>query len=195
MRRPVEVLIAFMLLLVTSPIVATAACLIVAFDGGPAIHRRRVVGVHGKEFDAFKLRTMRVDADAWLDARPELLEDFQGRYKLDNDPRITPVGRTIRRWSIDELPQLLNVLSGQMSLVGPRMFHPSELGQYGKDAPEILSVPPGITGLWQVSGRQELDRASRIALDLAYVRDRSLRRDFVILMKTFPAVIGGQGAR
>lgn len=194
MRRPIELALAALALIVTSPITVVSAALVYLQDRGPVIHRRRVVGVRGREFDAFKMRTMRVDADEWLATKPELLERFHAHHKLERDPRVTLIGRTLRRFSIDELPQLVNVLRGEMSLVGPRMFHPSELPQYGDAAQEILSVPPGITGLWQVSGRQELDRAARVKLDLQYVRERSLKLDLVILLKTIPAALRGRGA-
>ena len=194
MQRPIELALAALALIVTSPITAVSAALIYFQDRGPVIHRRRVVGVGGREFNAFKLRTMRLDADGWLATQPELLKRFHAHHKLEQDPRVTPIGRTLRRFSIDELPQLVNVLRGEMSLVGPRMFHPSELAQYGDAAQEILSVPPGITGLWQVSGRQELDRAARVKLDLKYVRERSLKLDLLILLKTIPAAVQGRGA-
>lgn len=194
LHRPLELALTALALIITSPIAAVAAALVYFQDRGPVLHRRRVVGVGGREFDAFKLRTMGVDADHWLATQPDLLESFQAHHKLEADPRVTPIGRTLRRFSIDELPQFVNVLRGEMSLVGPRMFHPSELSQYGAAAQEILSVPPGITGLWQVSGRQELDRAARVKLDLKYVRERSLKLDLLILLKTIPAAVQGRGA-
>jgi lipopolysaccharide/colanic/teichoic acid biosynthesis glycosyltransferase len=194
LSRPIELALAALTLIVSSPITALSAALVYLQDHGPVIHRRRVIGVGGREFDAFKLRTMRVDADQWLATQQDLLERFETHHKLEQDPRVTPIGRILRRFSIDELPQLVNVLRGEMSLVGPRMFHPSELPQYGDAAQEILSVPPGITGLWQVSGRQELDRAARVELDLRYVRERSLKLDLLILLKTIPAALHGRGA-
>ena len=194
LRRPLEVVLAALALLMTGPIILVSAALIYLNDRGPVIHRRRVMGIGGGEFDAFKLRTMRVDADIWLDRLPGLRERYEVDQKLEDDPRVTAVGRTLRRLSIDELPQLVNVLRGQMSLVGPRMFHPTELQYYGSHAAEILSVPPGITGLWQVSGRKNLDRARRVELDLRYVRERSLRMDALILVRTITAVGRGGGA-
>lgn len=194
MRRSIELPLAALALVLTSPVILASAALIYFYDRGPILYRRRIVGLSGKQFDAYKLRTMRVDADEWLAGQPELLKSFQAHYKLEGDPRVTPIGRILRRLSIDELPQLLNVIRGEMSLVGPRMFHPSELVYYGDVAKEILSVRPGITGLWQVSGRQGLGRAARVGLDLEYVRKKSLRLDLLILLKTIPAALGGRGA-
>ena len=194
LRRPIEVVLAALVLLMTSPITLVSAALIYLNDRGPVIHRRRVMGIGGEEFDAFKLRTMRVDADQLLMRHPELSRPHEDQHKLRDDPRVTPVGRPLRRLSIDELPQLLNVLRGEMSLVGPRIFHPSELSFYGADAAEIISVAPGMTGLWQVSGRQTLNRSRRVELDLTYVRERSLRLDALILLRTIAAVLRGRGA-
>jgi lipopolysaccharide/colanic/teichoic acid biosynthesis glycosyltransferase len=137
---------------------------------------------------------MRVDADGWLARQPQLLAQYQENVKLPDDPRVTRVGRILRKFSIDELPQLVNVLRGEMSLVGPRMLHPSELERYGDLGPERLAVKPGITGLWQVSGRQELDYGERVELDRRYLRERSLKLDIEILLQTIPAVLRGRGA-
>ena len=185
---------AALILLVSSPITALAAAAIVLNDGGPVIHRRRVLGLDSREFDAFKLRTMRLDADAWLASRPELLRQYQAGVKLENDPRITRVGALLRGASIDELPQLVNVLRGEMSLVGPRMIQPGELERFGPLGPMRLSVRPGITGLWQVSGRKNLTYEERVELDRQYLERRSLRLDLSILLRTIPAVLGRRGA-
>jgi lipopolysaccharide/colanic/teichoic acid biosynthesis glycosyltransferase len=142
-RRATDVAGALALLIAALPVLGVAAALIKADDGGPIVHRRRVLGEGGREFDAFKLRTMRVDADAWLAARPELLARYQRNVKLADDPRVTRVGRVLRKLSVDELPQLVNVLRGEMSLVGPRMIHPSELERFGSFGARRLSVKPG----------------------------------------------------
>lgn len=181
-------------LIVTSPLLAAGAVSVLLDGGRPVIHRRRVVGLHGREFDAFKLRTMRVDADRWMAEHPEFQAEYSLRTKLDRDPRVTRAGRLLRRLSIDELPQLLNVLKGEMSLVGPRMIHPSELSRFGEFGAERLSVRPGITGLWQVSGRQSLPPEARIELDRRYIERRSLMLDLAILARTVPAVLSGRGA-
>ena len=157
------------------------------------IYRRRVVGTGG-DFDAFKLRTMRVDADRWLAENPRLLEEYQKSFKLKEDPRITRVGRFLRRYSLDELPQLLNVLKGQMTLVGPRMITPPELEKYGSYQDLLLSVKPGLTGYWQVSGRQEVSYEERVDMDVFYIQNWSLWFDFKILWKTLWKVLKREGA-
>jgi exopolysaccharide production protein ExoY len=193
-RRVMDVIGATLGLLLVSPLLALAALLVWLEDRGPFLYRRRVLGLGGREFDALKLRTMRVDADNWLAGQPEVLAQYQENVKLQDDPRVTRVGRILRKFSIDELPQLVNVLRGDMSLVGPRMIHPSELERYGDLGPERLAVRPGITGLWQVSGRQEVAYGERIEFDRRYLRERSLRLDIEILLRTLPAVLRGWGA-
>jgi len=193
-RRTMDITGATIGLLLAGPLLALAAFFLWLEDRGPFLYRRRVLGRGGREFDAFKLRTMRVDADGWLARQPQLLAQYQENVKLPDDPRVTRVGRILRKFSIDELPQLINVLRGEMSLVGPRMLHPSELERYGDLGPERLAVKPGITGLWQVSGRQELDYGERVELDRRYLRERSLKLDIEILLQTIPAVLRGRGA-
>jgi exopolysaccharide production protein ExoY len=158
-------------------------------DGGSILHFREIVGYRSKHFWALKFRTMIPDADTYLARHPELMQKYQENMKLENDPRVTRVGRFLRATSLDELPQLFNVLLGQMSLVGPRMIHPNELPRYGKYAQKRLSVKPGITGLWQVSGRQHVSYQERIQLDMQYIDNRSLINDLIILVKTVRAVI------
>jgi exopolysaccharide production protein ExoY len=194
-RRTMDITGATIGLLLAGPLLAPAAFFLWLEDRGPFLYRRRVLGRGGREFDAFKLRTMRVDADGWLARQPQLLAQYQENVKLQDDPRVTRVGRILRKFSIDELPQLVNVLRGDMSLVGPRMIHPSELERYGDLGPERLAVRPGITGLWQVSGRQEVNYGERIEFDRRYLRERSLRLDIEILLRTLPAVLRGRGAR
>lgn len=193
-RRTMDITGATIGLLLAGPLLALAAFFLWLEDRGPFLYRRRVLGRGGRQFDALKLRTMRVDADNWLAGQPELLAQYQENVKLQDDPRVTRVGRLLRRLSIDELPQLVNVVRGDMGLVGPRMIHPSELDRYGEMGAERLSVRPGITGLWQVSGRQDLSYAERIELDRRYLRGRSLRLDIEILLRTLPAVLRGRGA-
>lgn len=193
-RRAIDVIGAATGLLLLSPVLGAAAIAIKTEDGGPVIHRRRVLGLGGREFHALKLRTMRPDADAWLAARPELKREYERNIKLSNDPRVTRVGHWLRRTSVDELPQLWNVVRGQMSLVGPRMIHPSESDRYRDFLPQRLSVKPGLTGLWQISGRQNVDYEARVALDREYLARRSLVLDLTILLKTLPAVLKKEGA-
>jgi exopolysaccharide production protein ExoY len=139
---------------------------------------------------------MIVDADIYLAKHPELMQKFKQNMKLtqEQDPRITRVGRFLRKTSLDELPQLFNVLVGQMSLVGPRMIHPSELARYGEYGPKRLSVKPGITGLWQISGRQHISYDERVQLDMQYIDTRSFIVDLVILVKTLKVFIVHTGA-
>lgn len=186
--------VAVALLLGLSPLLLLTAILVAATSTGPVLYRRRVVGRSGAEFDAFKFRTMVADADRLLGECPELQREFDANMKLRDDPRLTPAGAFLRRSSIDELPQLLNVALGQMSLVGPRMIAPEEMPKFGSALPRRLTVKPGMTGLWQVSGRQELDYDDRIRLDLHYVDNWSLWLDLAILARTIPAVLSMRGA-
>jgi lipopolysaccharide/colanic/teichoic acid biosynthesis glycosyltransferase len=193
-KRLIDLFGAACLLVITAPVIAIALAAIWADSGVPLIHRRRVVGVGGSEFEAFKVRTMVVDADQILASDPELRQQYAANNKLRDDPRITRVGRWLRQASIDELPQLFNVLRGEMSLVGPRMINPGELRDWGDTAALVLSVRPGITGTWQVSGRQRLSKADRVRLDEEYVRNLSFRHDLIVLLRTIPAVLLRTGA-
>jgi len=148
------------------------------------LDRRRVVGRGGATFDAFKIRTMMADADRILSQDESLQRQFRESNKIVRDPRVTRVGRWLRKLSLDELPQLVNVIRGEMSLVGPRMITAAELPDWGAAGRLLLSVHPGLTGLWQVSGRQLLSKAERIRLDAEYVRRMSLRLDLAILART-----------
>ncbi len=164
-------------------------------DGGPVIYRRRVMGKGGKEFDAFKFRSMLVNADEILELDPELKREYERNFKLENDPRLTRVGKFIRRYSIDELPQLVNVLLGQMSLVGPRMKVREEIEKYYGDLKDkLLSVKPGITGFWQVHGRQRTNYDERIRMDMFYIDHWSIWMDIIILIKTVWKVLKREGA-
>lgn len=161
---------------------------------GPALYRQQRIGIHGQPFTMWKVRTMFVDADQ---RRDELLAQSDGNgllFKMRVDPRITPIGRVLRRLSIDELPQLLNVVRGEMSLVGPRPALAEEVARYGVEEAGRLDVKAGLTGLWQVSGRSDLSREESIRLDLRYVDNWSLGLDAVILWRTAAAVAGGRGA-
>src|SRR5947207_14434041 len=162
------------------PIFLIIAICIKLDDGGEVLHFREIIGLNGRRFFALKFRTMIPNADEYLARHPELMRKYRQNMKLANDPRITRVGKFLRKTSLDELPQLCNVLVGQMSLVGPRIIHPSELPRYGEWAQKRLSVKPGVTGLWQVSRRQHFCYEERILLDMRYIDSRSLIADFAI---------------
>jgi lipopolysaccharide/colanic/teichoic acid biosynthesis glycosyltransferase len=191
-KRAMDVLGAVILLLLSVPLMAILALRIKLHDGGPALFRRRVVGPKG-EFDAFKLRTMRVDADEILRCDPELRQQFEINFKLKDDPRVTAIGAMLRRSGLDELPQLWNVLRGEMSMVGPRMITPGELKKYGKAGWIFRHMKPGLTGYWQVHGKQEAGYDQRIVMDLFYVENWSLLFDLKILIRTPWRVLRGSG--
>lgn len=167
-------------------------------DGGSAFFFHERIGRSGKTFKCFKFRSMVVGAEKilqdLLEADTEARHEWDADYKLKNDPRITPIGAFLRRTSLDELPQLLNVLKGEMSLVGPRPIVEGELAKYGKDVNYYLEARPGMTGLWQVSGRNDTDYVNRVYLDAWYVKNWSLWYDIAILFKTFKVVLSKQGA-
>jgi exopolysaccharide biosynthesis polyprenyl glycosylphosphotransferase len=180
-----------LVLLSLSPLILLLACGVVLTSRGPAFFRQERVGREGKEFHIWKLRTM-VDGAEQL---PVASNDADGLlFKLRGDPRVTPLGRFLRRWSLDELPQLLNVVTGSMSLVGPRPPLPGEVARYGDDVRRRLLVRPGMTGLWQVSGRSDLSWEESVRLDLQYVENWSLSLDAVILLRTVSAVLARRGA-
>ena len=181
-------------LLVLSPLLLAVAVAIRVGDGGPAFFRQTRVGLGGRTFEMWKFRSMHVDAERRL---ADLRERAHGNgvlFKMKDDPRITPVGRVIRRFSIDELPQLLNVLTRQMSLVGPRPPLMSEVATYATDVHRRFLVKPGMTGLWQVSGRSDLSWEESVRLDLYYVENWSCVGDLIILARTVLAVVGSSGA-
>lgn len=182
-------------LLLLAPLFAVVALLVRCTSAGPAFYRQTRVGRNGEAFRMTKFRSMYRDSDARRDEMAELNEVADGLlFKVRNDPRITPVGRFIRRTSIDELPQLLQVLIGRMSLVGPRPPLPCEVDKYDDDVRRRLLVKPGLTGLWQVSGRSDLSWADSVRLDLHYVENWSLGLDMVVLLKTARAVVRAKGA-
>ncbi|GAA1276851.1 sugar transferase [Saccharothrix xinjiangensis] len=182
------------LLAVLSPVLLAVAVAIMVDTRGPVLYKQRRVGKGGVPFTILKFRTMVTNADALRAKLQQLNEGAGVLFKMKRDPRVTVVGRVLRRYSLDELPQLFNVLTGTMSLVGPRPPLPEESANYGPDVRRRLLVKPGLTGLWQVSGRSDLSWEESVRLDLRYVEDWSLALDALILWKTFRAVFGGQGA-
>lgn len=181
-------------LLVLWPAMLLIAALIRLDSPGPAIHRRKVLGRGGRLFRAYKFRTMVTNADEVLSSSSELRKAFAEGYKLRTDPRVTRVGAFLRRTSLDELPQLLNVLRGEMSLVGPRMIAPDEATRYGKWQLNLLTVKPGITGPWQVQGRSDIPYDERVKLSMHYIRNYSIWLDLQILIRTVAVVLRRQGA-
>jgi len=193
-KATVDRTVAALALLVLSPLLALIAVAVRATSRGPVIFRQQRIGRDGEPFTMLKFRSMVDDAEG---RRGELLSLSDGNevmFKMHTDPRVTPVGRVLRRYSLDELPQLINVLLGQMSLVGPRPPLPSEVTQYTRQVARRLKVPPGITGLWQISGRSDLSWDEAVRLDLRYVDNWSLALDLLILWKTARAVLEGHGA-
>jgi len=152
------------------------------------------MGINGSTFDAFKFRTMSVDGDALLQARPDLQDELAREHKLKVDPRVTAIGGVLRRYSLDELPQLFNVLRREMSLVGPRMISPEEMARYDQWGMNLLTILPGITGLWQVSGRSDISYEERVRLDMHYIRNWTIWFDLQLLWQTIPVVLRGRGA-
>jgi len=181
-------------LILLFPFIILISFLVKISSPGPVFHKRLVMGLNGKQFYALKFRTMAANGDEILNQYPELKEELAKNHKLKNDPRITRIGAFLRKFSLDELPQLFNVLKRDMSLVGPRMISPEEVAMYKQFDMNLLTVLPGITGLWQVSGRSDITYDERVRLDMYYVRNWSLWLDLQVLFQTFPAVLKGRGA-
>ena len=196
--RLLDMLIASAVLIFLAPLLLLVAALVFIVDPGPIFFAHRRLGRDGRTFPCLKFRSMVVDSEQRLkellatseDARAEWARDF----KLRRDPRITPIGNFLRKTSIDELPQLLNVLRGEMSIVGPRPIVAGEIERYGRYFADYSRVKPGITGLWQVSGRNNVHYRRRVALDVTYARNKSLALDLRILMMTVPAVLLAKGS-
>ncbi|MBI1260865.1 MAG: undecaprenyl-phosphate galactose phosphotransferase WbaP [Rhizobiales bacterium] len=197
LKRSFDMALAGLALLLLAPFFAVVAALI-RQDGGPAFFGHRRVGENGREFHCLKFRTMKVNGDQilaeLLASDKEAAAEWARDQKLQNDPRVTPIGHFLRRTSLDELPQLINVLRNEMSLVGPRPVTYGEVIRYGEDAEYYLAAKPGITGLWQVSGRNQTTYLRRVQLDAWYVKNWSLWQDIAILCKTLPALITRHGA-
>lgn len=197
MKLIFDIVLSVLLSVLLLPVHALFAVLIMR-DGGPVLYRHRRVGRNGRLFECLKFRTMVCDADQvlarHLQAHPTAAVEWETYRKLTDDPRITAIGRFLRSTSLDELPQLINVLRGEMSLVGPRPVTPEELPHYGRDLFFYLETRPGITGLWQVSGRSNLSYERRVLYDTWYVKNWSLWLDIAVLFKTIPVVLNRTGA-
>ena len=199
LKRTMDYLLSLALLLLVIPILIIISLLIKITSKGPVIFSQERVGKGGKVFRCYKFRTMYVDAEKklkqLLEKDSEAKAEWEKKYKLSNDPRVTPFGKFLRKTSLDELPQLFNVLKGEMSLIGPRPVTKEEIERYYKENAELYYlIPPGITGLWQVSGRSNITYEERVSLDCWYVRNWSLWLDLIILLRTIKVVLKGEGA-
>jgi Undecaprenyl-phosphate galactose phosphotransferase WbaP len=184
--------------LLSLPAAVLIALAVVVQSGGPVLYSQQRVGRGGRSISVWKFRTMVVDADAVLqqviEADPALAAEWNEHRKLRRDPRVTGIGRLLRKTSLDELPQIWNILRGEMSVVGPRPVVADELDRYGANAPLYLAVKPGLTGLWQTSGRNDTTYDKRVQLDAEYVRTWSFAKDLQIVANTVPTVLRGSGA-
>ncbi|RUO97871.1 sugar transferase [Hyphomicrobium sp.] len=192
-KRVFDIAVASVALVLLSPLLLVIASAIKLLTGGDVIYRHRRVGMNGRLFNCLKFRTMVPNGDEvlrWhIQNDPAAAEEWRMTRKLANDPRVTPLGYLLRKTSLDELPQLFNILRGDMSCVGPRPIVADELHFYGENASYYMKARPGITGLWQVSGRSLLSYQERVQYDVRYVREWSLRADMAILVRTIPAVL------
>ncbi|HWT00687.1 MAG TPA: sugar transferase [Pyrinomonadaceae bacterium] len=193
-KRGVDVTVAATLLLLTLPVFVVVALVIKATSRGPVFFRHKRLGRGGREFGCLKFRTMVVDAEELLKRDDLLRHKFEQDYKIKDDPRITRVGRILRKTSLDELPQLLHVLGGGMSLIGPRPIVRPELGKYSIYGNKLLTVKPGLSGLWQVCGRSDTTYPQRVMMDMHYIDHRSLTLDMRLMLLTVVAVARKSGA-
>lgn len=199
LKRLFDVVSASLLLVFVAPLLIVAALAIRLQDGEKAIYAQTRYGLNGRAFRCLKLRSMVPNAaeklEAVLDSDPEARREWELTQKLTNDPRVTKIGKFIRATSIDELPQLINIIRGDMSVVGPRPIQFSEFAKYGDDLAHYCSVRPGLTGLWQVSGRSNIGYPERVAMDKRYVQTQSFWGDLKIIFRTIPAVLASDGAK
>lgn len=198
MCRLLDVIIALTVLIFIAPLMLAISLMIRAQDGGPALFRQSRIGEGGQTFKCLKFRTMVIDAEVRLNALlardPEARREWEADHKLRKDPRITALGAFLRKSSLDELPQLFNVLKGEMSLVGPRPIVAAEVPRYGRWFAYYCAVKPGVTGLWQVNGRNDVSYRRRVALDVLYARTIGVRRYVQIMAATVPAVLMRSGS-
>ncbi len=198
LKRATDLFIAIPMLILLSPLMALVAIVIKLSDGGPALFIHQRCGVNGEMFRCLKFRTMRVDAKARLDklleSDPAAASEWAQYQKLRNDPRVTFFGKFLRKSSLDELPQLLNIIRGHMSIIGPRPITSGEIHRYGPNFHYYSSVRPGVLGLWQVNGRNNLTYDQRVAMDIEYARDWTYMTDVKIFLKAIPTVLFGGGA-
>ena len=198
LKRAMDLVMAFTVLAFLSPVLVGVYALLKIFDPGPALFSQLRVGRDGRTFTVYKFRTMRIDAQERLDhllaTDPKAAAEWAEFQKLKRDPRVTMLGRILRKSSLDELPQLLNIVRGEMSVIGPRPVTSGEIHRYGADYPYYTAVRPGVLGLWQVKGRNKLTYPERIAYDVQYVKTWSIWQDIKILFMAVPVVLLGLGA-
>jgi undecaprenyl-phosphate galactose phosphotransferase len=198
LKRVIDILVSGLALLLLGPLLLVVALVIKIESPGPVFYRHRRLGRNMRPLGVLKFRTMHRDAAerlrALLEGNPELRREFEATFKLRSDPRVTRFGRLLRRFSIDELPQFFNILAGEMSFVGPRPIVEDEVKYYQAHSLLLFRVPPGATGLWQVSGRSDTSYESRVRLDTSYVQEWTLWDDIKIIARTLPAVLARRGA-
>lgn len=194
-KRLMDIVVSGTALVILAPVYAVVALGVGLSTGWPTTFRQKRIGQNGDLFHIIKFRSMVKNAEEILKSRPDLMEEYRRNFKIENDPRISRFGSFLRKSSLDELPQLLNVLRGDMTLVGPRPIVPPEIEKYGESASVYLAMKPGCTGLWQCSGRSDTTYEERVALDREYYERASLGFDTKILFKTVVAIIRGRGAR
>jgi lipopolysaccharide/colanic/teichoic acid biosynthesis glycosyltransferase len=194
-KRIFDIVVSLIAIILLSPVFLAIAIAIALSDGFPVIFKHKRVGLNGRLFDIYKFRTMIRNAEEVLKKDPELWKQFQENYKIDKDPRIMKIGHFLRKSSLDELPQLFNVLKGDMSLVGPRPIVEPELEKYGEHQDIYLAMKPGCAGVWQASGRSDTTYAERVEFDRQYYMKAGLRYDVATLVKTTWSMLVGRGAR
>lgn len=196
LKRTVDIIGSLLGLILLLPIFSILSIVVKADSPGPIFFAHKRLGYNGDLIRIYKFRTMVINAEELLNnLSPEQKEEFAKNFKLENDPRITKVGNFLRKSSLDELPQLLNILKGELSIVGPRPIVEKELKNYGIYGEKLLSVKPGLTGNWQANGRSDTTYEERVEMDMQYIDNRSIFMDIKIIFKTFSAVIKKQGAR
>lgn len=194
-KRLMDIVLGSLAMVILSPIFVVTALLIIIEDGWPVFYVQTRVGQYGREFDFYKFRSMYLNADQMKNSLLDQNESGDGvLFKIKKDPRVTRVGRFMRKYSVDELPQLWNVLKGDLALVGPRPPLPAEVAQYTLENRKRLHVKSGLTCIWQIKGRSDIPFEQQVELDLQYIRQHGIRNDIIIMLKTIPVVLLGKGA-
>jgi lipopolysaccharide/colanic/teichoic acid biosynthesis glycosyltransferase len=195
-KRCFDIIVSVLALIVSSPFWIVIAIIIKLTSSGPVLFAHKRVGKNGKEIKVYKFRSMVKNAEELIDTfTPQQMEEYKENYKLADDPRVTTVGKFLRKTSMDELPQFINVLKGDLSLVGPRPVLQEETELYGKYREMLLSIKPGLTGFWATSGRNDVTYPRRCAMEIFYVKNRSISFDIKIILKTFVSVFQGEGTK